>query len=99
MHSAGVLYSLPWKWETYRETEFKITNYKKTLGIWFQKSLNNNYTIRLISIDDMSGDEREVNFPNRTVNNSVISYSDKYYIQDGLTWDYVPYFSFYYTTA
>lgn len=92
-------YSTPWKWETHRETEYKITNYKKTLGVWFQNSLNTTFNIFLQSYDDISGDYREVSSSGTNVYNNVISYSDKYFIQEGLTWDYVPYFSYYYATA
>jgi len=92
-------YSLPGKWETHRETEFKITNYKRTLGIWFQKKLRTDYQIDLISYDDRSQIYRQLTAIGNNVSDAVIKDSDKVKLQDGLTWDYPPYFSYYYATA
>jgi len=92
-------YSLPWQWETHRETEYKITNYKSTLGIWFQSSLRTTYDIFLISHDHMSGIFRQVTGTGVNVNKAVIEDSDKIKLADGLTWDYPPYFSYYFATA
>lgn len=92
-------YSLPGKWETHRETEFKITNYKKSLGIWFQSSLRTTFEIDLISYDDRSEIYRQVTASGNNVKEAVIKDSDKIKLQDGLSWDYPPYFSYYYATA
>lgn len=94
-------YTLPGKVETHRETEYRITNYLRRLGVWFQTKLYTDYEIHLISIDDRSNEERVVTTDglNKNVYGAVHRGDDKYKQSDALTWDYKPYFSYYYAHA
>lgn len=95
-------YTIPGiSWQTKRETEYKITNYKKTLGIYFTKKILTDYEILLRSSDSKSQIENLVttNGMNHNVYDSVISESFKMLLAETITWDYPPYFIYYYAYA
>lgn len=78
--------------KTYRETEYKITNYLRRVGVWFQKPMLTDWGIELISWDERSNIERQITAGGFNDYNEVFKYSDMFYIADGLTWDYKPVF-------
>lgn len=86
-------YATPFDWETYRETEFTITNYSRSLGIWWGKTLSTTYSIDMTSWDERS-DKYDTIIASAT-NHDIGSYNktSKIKMSDGLSNDYPPIFA------